>query len=208
MPFPENFRVTCIGGGPAGLYFAILIKRRFPAWQIGVLERNRPLDTFGWGVVFSDATLENLRAADEPTHREITQAFAHWDDIEIHFDGRTIVSGGHGFSGISRKHLLEILQRRAAELGVELSFCTKSKTSRRCAPQCDLARRRRRDQQSCPKYLRKRFPARARPALMPFRLAWDDAAARCVHVFLRADRARLVYRARVSFRRRTEHVHR
>ncbi|MGA8326708.1 MAG: bifunctional salicylyl-CoA 5-hydroxylase/oxidoreductase, partial [Candidatus Cybelea sp.] len=83
---------------------------------------NRPLDTFGWGVVFSDATLENLRVADEPTHAEITQAFAHWDDIEIHFDGHTIVSGGHGFCGISRKHLLAILQARAAELGVELNF--------------------------------------------------------------------------------------
>ena len=115
-------RVTCVGGGPAGLYFGILIKRRFPAWKVSVLERNRPLDTFGWGVVFSDATLENLRVADEPTHAEITQAFAHWDDIEIHFDGHTIVSGGHGFCGISRKHLLAILQTRAAELGVELNF--------------------------------------------------------------------------------------
>jgi anthraniloyl-CoA monooxygenase len=115
-------RVTCIGGGPAGLYFAILAKGRAPDWSIRVLERNRPLDTFGWGVVFSDATLENLRIADEPTHREITRAFAHWDDIEIHFNGHTITSGGHGFSGISRKRLLAILQQRAAELGVELAF--------------------------------------------------------------------------------------
>jgi anthraniloyl-CoA monooxygenase len=115
-------RVTCIGGGPAGLYFGILAKQRFPSWQIRVLERNRPLDTFGWGVVFSDATLENLRSADEPTHREITRAFAHWDDIEVHFEGHTIVSSGHGFCGIARKQLLAILQRRAAELGVELAF--------------------------------------------------------------------------------------
>jgi anthraniloyl-CoA monooxygenase len=115
-------RIICVGGGPAGLYFGILMKRRFPAWQIQVLERNRPLDTFGWGVVFSDATLENLQAADAPTHREITRAFAHWDDIEIHFDGHTIVSGGHGFCGISRKRLLEILQHRAAELGVDVRF--------------------------------------------------------------------------------------
>src|ERR1700729_88609 len=115
-------RVTCLGGGPAGLYFGILIKRRFPSWPVRILERNRPLDTFGWGVVFSDSTLENLRTADEPTHEEITRAFAHWDDIEIHFGGRTIVSGGHGFCGISRKRLLAILQNRAAELGVELCF--------------------------------------------------------------------------------------
>ena len=115
-------RVTCIGGGPAGLYFAILAKRRFPDWTIAVLERNRPLDTFGWGVVFSDATLDNLRRADEPTHRAITQAFAHWDDIDIHFEGHTITSGGHGFCGIARKQLLAILQQRAAEVGVELRF--------------------------------------------------------------------------------------
>ncbi|HEU5480949.1 MAG TPA: lycopene cyclase family protein, partial [Candidatus Tumulicola sp.] len=113
-------RVTCVGGGPAGLYFAILAKQRFPDWTVTVLERNRPLDTFGWGVVFSDATLDNLRRADEPTHRAITQAFAHWDDIDIHFEGHTITSGGHGFCGIARKQLLAILQQRAAEVGVEL----------------------------------------------------------------------------------------
>jgi len=118
----EKLRVTCVGGGPAGLYFSMLIKRRFPTWQVRVLERNRPLDTFGWGVVFSDATLENLKAADEPSHRAITASFSHWDDIEIHFAGRTIVSGGHGFCGISRKRLLEILQQRAVEIGVELTF--------------------------------------------------------------------------------------
>jgi anthraniloyl-CoA monooxygenase len=117
-------RITCIGGGPAGLYFGILAKRRFPEWSIRILERNRPLDTFGWGVVFSDATLENLRTADEPTHREITEAFARWDDIEVYFRGHTMNSGGHGFCGIARKHLLYILQRRAAELGVDVRFET------------------------------------------------------------------------------------
>jgi anthraniloyl-CoA monooxygenase len=116
--------ITCIGGGPAGLYFSLLVKQRFPRWSVRVIERNRPLDTFGWGVVFSDATLDNLRAADEPTHRAITQAFAHWDDIDIHFKGRTITSGGHGFSGIARKRLLQILQERADEVGVELQFET------------------------------------------------------------------------------------
>lgn len=117
-------RITTIGGGPAGLYFATLVKRRFPSWPVTVLERNRPLDTFGWGVVFSDATLDTLRRADEPTHRAITQAFAHWDDIDIHFAGHTITSGGHGFCGISRKHLLAILQERAAEVGVDVYFQT------------------------------------------------------------------------------------
>jgi anthraniloyl-CoA monooxygenase len=131
-------RVTCIGGGPAGLYLGILLKARFPAWPVQLYERNRPLDTFGWGVVFSDATLENLRAADEPTQREITQAFAHWDDIEIHFEGHTIRSGGHGFCGISRKTLLAILQRRAAELGVELHFEQEIGDVEKLRENCDL----------------------------------------------------------------------
>lgn len=115
-------RVNCIGGGPAGLYFSILAKRRCPDWNVTVVERNKPHDTFGWGVVFSDATLDNLRAADEPTHGQITSSFAHWDDIDIHFKGRTITSSGHGFSGIARKKLLNILQDRAVELGVDLRF--------------------------------------------------------------------------------------
>ena len=127
-----------MGGGPAGLYFSILIKRRFPAWEVRVFERNRSLDTFGWGVVFSDATLENLRLADEPTHREITRAFAHWDDIEIHFTGRTMRSSGHGFSGISRKLLLEILQRRAREVDVELHFEAEVENVEQLRGECDL----------------------------------------------------------------------
>ncbi len=117
-------RVVCIGGGPAGLYFALLAKQRFPEWEVSVLERNRPLDTFGWGVVFSDATLGALQRADEPTHSAIAQSFAHWDDIDVHFKGHTITSSGHGFSGIARKRLLGILQERATEVGVDLRFQT------------------------------------------------------------------------------------
>src|ERR1700735_3858457 len=117
-------KIACIGGGPAGLYFSLLIKQRFPDWDITVLERNRPLDTFGWGVVFSDATLDALRRADEPTHSAIAQSFAHWEDIDVHFKGHTITSSGHGFSGIARKRLLGILQERAADVGVDLRFQT------------------------------------------------------------------------------------
>jgi anthraniloyl-CoA monooxygenase len=131
-------RVICVGGGPAGLYFAILAKRRFPNWSLTVVERNRPLDTFGWGVVFSDAALQNLRAADEPTHRAITSAFAHWDDIEIHFRGQTITSGGHGFCGIARKRLLAILQARAVELGVHLHFQSEAADVEALRRGCDL----------------------------------------------------------------------
>jgi len=114
--------VVCIGGGPAGLYFGLLLKKADPRHRVRVIERNRPYDTFGWGVVFSDATLGNLREADAPTHDAIAASFAHWDDIEIHFKGNMLRSGGHGFSGIARKKLLNILQQRAEELGVELEF--------------------------------------------------------------------------------------
>ncbi|MGH7212482.1 MAG: FAD-dependent monooxygenase, partial [Acetobacteraceae bacterium] len=117
-------RIVCVGGGPAGLYFAIQMKRRDPSHRITVIERNRPYDTFGWGVVFSDETLRNLEGADPPTRQDIIDSFAHWDDIDIHFKGRVITSGGHGFSGIARKRLLNILQRRAEELGIELVFET------------------------------------------------------------------------------------
>ena len=115
-------RIVCAGGGPAGLYFAIQMKLRDPSHRITVIERNRPYDTFGWGVVFSDETLRNLEGADPVSKQEIIDSFAHWDDIDIHFKGRVITSGGHGFSGIERKHLLNILQHRAEALGVELVF--------------------------------------------------------------------------------------
>jgi len=115
-------KLAVIGGGPAGLYLALLMKKADPSHRITVLERNRPGDTFGWGVVFSDQTLGNLRDADPESYRSITDHFAHWDDIDVHFRGATITSGGHGFSGIARVELLRILQERAAELGVELRF--------------------------------------------------------------------------------------
>ncbi len=117
-------KIVCIGGGPAGLYFALLMKKQDPAHEITVIERNRPYDTFGWGVVFSDQTLGNLVAADEDTARTILQSFNHWDDIDVHFKGRTITSGGHGFCGIGRKRLLNILQARCEALGVRLVFET------------------------------------------------------------------------------------
>jgi anthraniloyl-CoA monooxygenase len=114
--------IVCIGGGPAGLYFALLMKQHNPAHDITVVERNRAYDTFGWGVVFSDATMENMRRWDPKTATEIEQAFNHWDDIELIFKGRVIRSGGHGFVGIGRKKLLNILQARCEELGVRLEF--------------------------------------------------------------------------------------
>jgi anthraniloyl-CoA monooxygenase len=102
----------------------LLLKQADPSHEITVLERNRADDTFGWGVVFSDQTLENFRAADEPTFHAITSNFAHWDDIDVFVRNRRITSGGHGFSGIARKKLLQILKERASELGVDLRFCS------------------------------------------------------------------------------------
>ena len=119
-----DMNILCIGGGPAGLYFALLMKQQNPSHRITVVERNRPYDTFGCGVVLSDQTLDNLRVADPHTAQLIGDAFNHWDDIEVFFKGRSVRSTGHGFCGIGRKHLLNILQQRCEELGVELVFET------------------------------------------------------------------------------------
>ncbi len=116
--------VVCIGGGPAGLYLGILLKIANPAHRVRIYERNRPNDTFGFGVVFSDATLGNLATADPTTHAAIRANFAHWDDIEIHHRGEIITSTGHGFCGIERRGLLAVLQARAIDLGVEVLFET------------------------------------------------------------------------------------
>ena len=115
-------RILCLGGGPAGLYFALLMKLQDPAHVVTVVERNRPFDTFGWGVVLSDQTLGNLRKADPVSAQLIGDAFNHWDDVEMFFKGRSVRSGGHGFCGIGRKKLLNILQERCSALGVDLVF--------------------------------------------------------------------------------------
>jgi anthraniloyl-CoA monooxygenase len=115
-------KIVSIGGGPAGLYLAILMKKADPRHDITVIERNRADDTFGFGVVFSDATLEGLGDCDPESYAEITRSFAHWDDIDIHYNGAVVTSTGHGFSGLSRQAMLQILQRRAASLGVTLEF--------------------------------------------------------------------------------------
>ncbi|MGQ0508572.1 MAG: oxidoreductase [Myxococcaceae bacterium] len=121
-------KVLSIGGGPAGLYFSILMKKAFPQTEITVYERNRPEDTFGWGVVFSRETLGNLEEADPDSYREIASRFIYWDDIETHVGGQVITSTGHGFCGLARRELLMILQQRCADLGVKLEFQHEIKT--------------------------------------------------------------------------------
>ena len=115
-------KIVGVGGGPAGLYFGILMKKAFPETEITLFERNRFDDAFGWGVVFSEETLGNLGEADAGTYRTIRDHFVYWDDIETYYGGTCITSTGHGFCGISRKRLLMILQERCRELGVRLEF--------------------------------------------------------------------------------------
>ena len=115
-------KIACIGGGPAGLYFSILMKKAFPDADITVSEKNKADDTFGWGVVFSRETLGNLREADAESYLEIERSFSYWDDIQTFYRGTCTTSTGHGFCGLSRRALLMLLQARAASLGVKLEF--------------------------------------------------------------------------------------
>jgi len=117
-------RINIIGGGPAGLYFAILMKKANPSHEIKVCERNGPDDTFGWGVVFSGRTLANLRAADEESHQAITREFEAWDNVDVVHRDSKISIHGNSFSGIARLNLLKILQHRAEQLGVDVAFKT------------------------------------------------------------------------------------
>jgi len=131
-------RINIIGGGPAGLYFAILMKKADPKHQVTIYERNGPDDTFGWGVVFSGKTLANLRAADEESHAAITNQFEAWDNVDIVHRDEKISIHGNSFSGIARLQLLKILQHRAEQLGVEVVFRTEIADIETLRSQCDL----------------------------------------------------------------------
>src|SRR6266540_5664874 len=119
-------KISIIGGGPGGLYFALLAKKRWPRWDITVHERNRADDTFGFGVVFSDETLEAFRDADGPSYESIRRSFAYWGDVDVVYKGRTLRCGGNGFCGCSRVTLLRLLQDRCRELGVQMRFQTEA----------------------------------------------------------------------------------
>ncbi len=131
-------KIACLGGGPAGLYFAISMKLRDAAHDISVFERNRRDDTFGWGVVLSDETLDNIAANDPVSAAAIRKHFAYWDDIAVHYRGQRIVSTGHGFCGIGRRQLLDLLQQRALSLGVTLRFQTEIESAADIARTHDL----------------------------------------------------------------------
>ena len=120
--FRNSQSITVLGGGPAGLYCALLLKKADPALSIAVFERNPPDVTYGWGVVFSDRTLSSFQRADYKTYTEITEQFVIWDAIDVRYRGETISCGGHVIAAIERRRLLNILQKRCAELGVDLHF--------------------------------------------------------------------------------------
>ena len=115
-------KITVVGGGPGGLYFSILTKKARPDWEIEVFEQNRPDDTFGFGVVFSDETLEEFLSRDQPSYERIRDDFAYWDDIVIRRKGQEIRCEGNGFCGTSRVSLLNLMHERCRELGVKLNF--------------------------------------------------------------------------------------
>ncbi len=131
-------RIAIVGGGPGGLYFAALSKQLDPAHEITVWERNAPDDTFGFGVVFSDETLGGIEHADIEIFRSMQREFARWDDIDVHYRGEVITSGGHGFAAMSRKRLLQILQQRCHDLGVDVRFRTEAPPTDHLAAEYDL----------------------------------------------------------------------
>ena len=190
-------KIAIIGGGPAGLYAAILFRKQRPEAEITVYERNRADDTFGFGVVFSDATLDNFEKYDPPSYRRITQEFAYWDDIAVHFRGTVHRVGGNGFCGCSRRKLLLILQERARELGVHLQFEVEIDDEARFAD-ADLDHSCRRDQQPLPREAHRSLRAGGRCSLQPVRLDGFDEAARRLHFHLPGNRVGSVHRARLS----------
>src|SRR5215831_6869820 len=131
-------KITIIGGGPAGMYFAILMKQANAAHHITIYERNGPDDTFGWGVVFSGRTLRNLRAADEPSHTAITREFEAWDNVDVVHRNEKISIHGNSFSGIARIRLLKILQQRCEGLGIHINFREEVADIESMQADCDL----------------------------------------------------------------------
>ena len=191
-------KVDVIGGGPAGLYFAILAKKAWPQMQLTVYERNRPDDTFGFGVVFSDETLETFEKYDLESYRAITGNFAYWDDIEIHFKGTVHRIGGNGFCGCSRVDPAAAAAgaRPRARRRAEIPDRDRSRRASRRRPD----RRGRRHQLAHPREARRRVQAERRSAAEQVRLDGLDPPVRRLHVLLPRDRARHLHRALLSVR--------
>ena len=189
-------KVVSIGGGPAGLYLAILLKKADPSHRITVLERNRPDDTFGFGVVFSDATLDNLQEADPESYARIVNAFYRWDDIDIHYRDEVLTSTGHGFAGFARTALLSILEDRCRELHVDIRHEIEVDSLEQFSD-ADLIL----GADGANSVVRDSLAEHFKPHIdwrpNKFVLARYDAAIRCVHLLLQGERVRPVARPRL-----------
>ena len=202
-------KIACLGGGPAGLYFAISMKLRDAAARHHRVRAQPADDTFGWGVVFSEETFDNITANDPVSAEAIRAHFAYWDDIAVHYRGQRIVSSGHGFSGIARKKLLMLLQERARELGVDLRFQTEIASAGDACQGLRSRGCRRRLEFKDAHRIRRAFQARHRHSQEQIRLARHASEIRRrLHLHLRRDRARLDLGARLPVRRRHRDLHR
>ena len=202
-------RIVCIGGGPAGLYFALLMKKLHPEHRVTVVERNRPYDTFGWGVVFSDATMDSRcgRGTRETADDDRGSPSITGTTSRCCSRAARMRTTGHGFVGIGRKKLLNILQARCEELGVELVF-EREVDVRSRVPRRRPDHRLRRRQFEAPQPLCGGVPARHGHAAQPLHLARHRQALRRLHLRLPQDRARLVPGAHLQVRRRHLDLHR
>src|SRR3954468_18123564 len=216
-------RTAIVGGGPSGLYLSILLKKLDLSHEVTVYERNAPDDTFGFGVVFSDETLTSFEAADRETYDEVTRRFARWAEIDVHYRGEVLTSGGHGFSALARVDLLGGPPRRAPARAPGAPARPPPAPPRRPRRRPALPhrgrrrrtrgrvrprRRRRRRQQHAAPSPRRRVRAVARPAQGEVRLVRDRPRLRCIQVQHQGDRARRRPGPRLSVQRRDEHVHR
>ena len=177
--------IACVGGGPGGLYFALLMKKADARHRVRVIERNRAGDTFGFGVVFSDATMVGIAQADADAYEDIARHLVHWDDIDVHYRGEVIRSTGHGFSGISRHTLLRVLQGRALEAGVELQFESEL-TSLADLENTDLIVGADGANSTLRRLLGERIRTTIDTPTQPLRLARDDQAVPRLHLLLQA----------------------
>ncbi len=202
-------KIACLGGGPAGLYFAISMKLRDAAHDITVFERNKPDDTFGWGVVLSNETFENLAKNDSLSAGEIRRHFAYWDDIAVHYRGQKIVSTGHGFSGIARKKLLATVATARPRARHRAAFRDRDRQRRGTGQDPRSGRRRGRVEFKDAQRIRRPLQARHRDPQEQIRLArHPPKIRRRLHLHLRGNRARLDLGARLPVRCRHRDFHR
>ncbi len=201
-------RIAVVGGGPGGLYFAALSKQLDPSHEITVWERNADDDTFGFGVVFSDETLGGIEHADPAIHEAMSREFARWDDIDIHYRGEVITSGGHGFAAMSRKRLLEILHARCLEPRRDAALQHRGTIRRRARRDARPRGRRGRGEFDHAHALRGNLPADSRRAPLQIHVARDRPRVRRLQVLHRRDAPRHHADPRVSVRRHGQHVHR